>query len=101
MKPTDKQLEHIFFLLNDYSGRTHGEICRDIWNYVESELNKTYPFPKAKHTKDRPFRFQYKCESCGELELFDLWNLQIDQNVKSCTCPYCGAVHSEMVSDEP
>lgn len=40
MKPTKEQLETIFYFYNDYTGRTHGDICQDIWDHVERELKK-------------------------------------------------------------
>ena len=40
-KPTKKQLESIFFLYNDYTGKTNGEICQQIWDYVEREIKKS------------------------------------------------------------
>lgn len=98
MKPTQKQLETIFFLFNDYEGRTHGDICQDIWNYVESELNKIYPLPDMREIKGfNSHTTEYNCHHCESWTNAKLWGFKADQNVSSCTCPNCGAIHSEMI----
>jgi len=94
MKPTNNQLETIFFLFNDYTGKTHGEICLDIWEYVESELSKTYPLPSWESPTE------YRCNHCKEVSGTELWETD-DSDLgrtilgHSVICPNCGVIHKE------
>lgn len=99
MKPTKKQLESISHLINDYDGKTHGEIAQDVWDYIVSELNKVYPLPSRIFIHGNMMA-AYKCKQCLEEKSVYAWHQEIIQNVTQLTCPECGAVHSEMIKGD-
>jgi hypothetical protein len=65
--PTDAQLAHMAYLINDYNGRKVGEIMRDVWAFVAQEI------ASAKRTENRSKAQRKAARTRAEVKRIEEW----------------------------